>query len=141
MTFIKFKNLTCNDTFYSRYEAHNEVSPFLFIAGAPQTPKAPLPTNTVAKHRPPSSGHTIPTPGQPSSQGQSSHFFAAALRNLAQQSVPKTSEHSSTVTPSANDTHRRDSGVCLFYLFYIYLRNIKSINPIHSIFLNAMYKS
>ncbi|KAF5296134.1 hypothetical protein FQR65_LT10304 [Abscondita terminalis] len=72
------------------------------------TSKSALSTNTVNKHR--SSGsHAISGPNQ-SSQGQSSHSFAAALRNLAQQSVPTTNEYSTTTSAPASDSHRRDPG-------------------------------
>ncbi|KAF5287987.1 hypothetical protein FQA39_LY15569 [Lamprigera yunnana] len=72
------------------------------------TSKSALSTNAVSKHRS-STGHSISAPNQ-SSQGQSSHSFAAALRNLAQQSVPTTNEHSTTTTAPASDSHRRDPG-------------------------------
>ncbi|XP_045460956.1 uncharacterized protein LOC123671254 isoform X2 [Harmonia axyridis] len=56
-----------------------------------------------------SSGHTVPGPG-PGNQNQNSLSFAAALRTLAQQSVPPTGEH----PPSAHnstETSRRDQGM------------------------------
>ncbi|KAK4884862.1 hypothetical protein RN001_001133 [Aquatica leii] len=72
------------------------------------TSKTALSSNVVNKHRS-STSHAISGPNQ-SSQGQSSHSFAAALRNLAQQSVPTTNEYSTTTTAPASDSHRRDPG-------------------------------
>ncbi|KAL3286938.1 hypothetical protein HHI36_001423 [Cryptolaemus montrouzieri] len=66
-------------------------------------------TNGSSKPRV-TSGHTVPGPG-PGTQNQNSLSFAAALRTLAQQSVPPTnSEHSSTGQGSSDST-RRDPGL------------------------------
>lgn len=52
------------------------------------------------------SGHTVPGPGP---GNQNSLSFAAALRTLAQQSVPPTSEHSSSAHNSG-EAARREPG-------------------------------
>ncbi|KAK9873860.1 hypothetical protein WA026_002217 [Henosepilachna vigintioctopunctata] len=56
------------------------------------------------------SGHTVPGPG-PGNSNQNSLSFAAALRTLAQQSVPPTSSEHSQTGQGASESVRRDSAV------------------------------
>lgn len=65
-----------------------------------------LTTTTNGKPRV-TAGHTGPGPGS-GTTNQNSHSFAAALRNLAQQSVPGSSDHSST-GQSAPESIRRET--------------------------------
>lgn len=83
-----------------------------FVTGvASNSPKISSSTNGSSKARS-STGHAVPGPG-PGAQAQGSHSFAAALRNLAQQSVPGTPEQISTTPIPANDSIRRESGIVL----------------------------
>ncbi|KAK9736650.1 Protein of unknown function (DUF3736) [Popillia japonica] len=74
-----------------------------------QNSKAAVSANGSSKQRS-STGHAVPGPGPGATQSQGSHSFAAALRNLAQQSVPGTNEHSSSSQATSTEPLRRDSG-------------------------------
>lgn len=65
-------------------------------------------TNGSSKARSGTS-HSVPT----AQQTQSSHSFAAALRNLAQQSIPGTNEAANTAQ-SPSESLKRDSGKFCF---------------------------
>lgn len=78
------------------------------FAGIASSPKVSGSTNGSSKARS-STGHAVPGPGpgaQQHQQTQGSHSFAAALRNLAQQSVPGINE----TAQSPADSVKRDSG-------------------------------
>lgn len=64
-------------------------------------------SNGSTKQRSTTTGHAVPGPG-PGTQSVN-HSFAAALRNLAQQSVPGSSD-SSVPTTTASDNLRREPG-------------------------------
>lgn len=87
----------------------NKIAKYFFVSGISQNTKAvPPPTTISSKHRP---STTHPVPGSiPGSQSQSSHSFAAALRNLAQQSVPTTGEHTTATASAPAEAHRRETG-------------------------------
>lgn len=67
-------------------------------------------TNGSSKARSSSTGHAVPGPGPGAApQSQGSHSFAAALRNLAQQSVPGPADSAATAQSPA-ESMKRDSG-------------------------------
>ncbi|KAJ8925283.1 hypothetical protein NQ315_009111 [Exocentrus adspersus] len=77
----------------------------IYIPAVTNSPKLATSTNGSTKPRT-STAHAVPGPG-PGNPNQYSHSFAAALRNLAQQTVPGTSEHSSS--QPASESLRRDT--------------------------------
>lgn len=76
-----------------------------FFTGIASSPKVTGSINGSSKARS-SASHNVPN----AQQTQGSHSFAAALRNLAQQSVPGTNETTGTAQSPVTDPVKRDSG-------------------------------
>lgn len=82
---------------------------YIFLSVISSSPKLSTSASVNNSKSKIATGHTIPGPG-PGNSNQYSHSFAAALRNLAQQTVPGTSEHPSNNQPVSDTGSRRETG-------------------------------